>query len=86
MVDITVLYYNEEYLNKYSKEVPKTWEELIDTSKYILNEEKRFNNTNIVPYNGLFCCKNIFIYKYFKIVNISSTTFTLILLIFIYFY
>jgi len=35
--------------------VPKTWDELIETSKYIINEEKRlYNNTELIGYNGLF--------------------------------
>jgi len=42
------------YLNKYKKNIPKTWDELMETSKYIINEEKRLNNTSIVGYNGGF--------------------------------
>jgi len=42
----------EELLKKYSKEVPVTWEKLIETSKHIIENEK--NNTNIIGYNGLF--------------------------------
>jgi len=43
-----------KYLNKYNKDVPKTWDELIETSKYIMNEEKKINNTNLLGYNGGF--------------------------------
>ncbi|ORX44204.1 periplasmic binding protein-like II [Piromyces finnis] len=53
-VGFSVLYSNNHLLNKYNKNVPKTWEELIDTGKYILEEEKKLNNTNILGYNGLF--------------------------------
>eukprot|EP00833_Pecoramyces_ruminatium_P018732 jgi/Orpsp1_1/1192764/evm.model.d7180000095714.1 len=49
-----VLYSNEKLLKKYNKRVPKTWDELIETGKYILNEEKKLNNTNLTIYNGLF--------------------------------
>ncbi|KAL6590477.1 periplasmic binding protein-like II [Neocallimastix californiae] len=53
-IDCTLLYYNQEYLDKYNKELPKTWDDLIETGQYILNEEKKLNNTDFVPYNGLF--------------------------------
>ncbi|ORX84281.1 periplasmic binding protein-like II [Anaeromyces robustus] len=50
----TVLYSNRVLLSKYNKKIPKTWDELLETSKFILNEEKKLNNTNIIGYNGLF--------------------------------
>ncbi|ORY81696.1 hypothetical protein LY90DRAFT_500086 [Neocallimastix californiae] len=53
-IDYTVLYCNEYYLNKYKKEIPKTWDELINTGKYILNEEKKLNNSDFIAYNGFF--------------------------------
>jgi len=56
-IDCTLLYYNQEYLDKYNKELPKTWDDLIETGQYILNEEKKLNNTDFVPYNGLFSGK-----------------------------
>ena len=56
-VDITVLYYNQKYLYEYNKEVPKTWDELIDTGKFILDEEIKKNNTEFIAYNGLFSSK-----------------------------
>jgi len=37
-------------------EVPKNWDELIETSKYIIKKEKELNNTNnndLIIYNGL---------------------------------
>ncbi|ORX57918.1 periplasmic binding protein-like II [Piromyces finnis] len=52
---ITGLYSNINLLNKYNKRVPKTWKELMETSKYILAEERKLNNTNLIPYNGIFC-------------------------------
>jgi len=53
-IDITFLYYNHNFLNKYNKRIPTTWNELFETGKYILEEEKKLNNTEIVIYNGLF--------------------------------
>ncbi|ORX79252.1 periplasmic binding protein-like II [Anaeromyces robustus] len=53
-VDVDVLYSNKKLLSKYNKEVPKTWEDLLETAKYILNEERKLNNTDLIGYNGLF--------------------------------
>ncbi|KAL6631525.1 periplasmic binding protein-like II, partial [Neocallimastix sp. 'constans'] len=54
-IDISVLYSNQMLLSKYEKEIPKTWDELIETSKYIFDVEKNnFNNTNLITFNGLF--------------------------------
>ena len=59
-----------ELLSKYNKDIPKTWDELLSTSKYIFEEEKKLNNT-IIPYNGLFngiiIIKFLFILFYFII-------------------
>ena len=49
------MYSNLELLGKYNKEIPKTWDQLKETGKYILNEELRINNnTELTIYNGLF--------------------------------
>jgi len=50
-LDISTLFSNQELLTKYGKEVPKTWDELIETGKYIYDEEKNKNNT-IIPYHS----------------------------------
>jgi len=50
-VSYSFLYSNDHLLTKYNKTVPKTWDELLDTSKYILERE---NNTDLVAYNGFF--------------------------------
>jgi len=51
----SVLYYNYELLKKYNKRPPKTWNELIETGKFILSEERKLNiNTNLRVYNGQF--------------------------------
>jgi len=62
-MDMDVLYSNDILLKKYNKEIPKTWDELLKTSKYILEKEK-INNSKLIKYNGLFDgkLKNI-IYK-----------------------
>jgi len=69
--DVTALYYNEKLLNKYKREVPRTWNELINTGAHILNNERSLNNTNLVGYNGLLddseigtCSIYEFIYTY----------------------
>jgi len=54
----TVLYYNKKLLEKYEKRVPKTWDELIDTSLEIKTKENKLGNTNLSEYNGLFSEKN----------------------------
>ncbi|ORX79009.1 periplasmic binding protein-like II [Anaeromyces robustus] len=66
-----VLYANERMLHDYGKRIPKTWEELIETSKYIIEKQREKNNTNFVAYNGSFnddelgtCSIHEFIYSY----------------------
>jgi len=42
-------------LKKYNKTIPETWDELIETSKYILEEEKKLNkDIDLIGYNGFF--------------------------------
>jgi len=50
-VSYEVLYSNKELLNNHFKPIPKTWEELIDTCKYIMEQE---NDSDLICYNGLF--------------------------------
>jgi len=40
-INISVLFYNIALLEKYKKEPPKTWDELLITSNYIIEEEKK---------------------------------------------
>eukprot|EP00833_Pecoramyces_ruminatium_P004524 jgi/Orpsp1_1/1178556/evm.model.c7180000065824.2 len=47
------LYSNKKLLDKYHKDIPKTWDELITTSKEILEKERALNNTELIGYNGL---------------------------------
>jgi len=46
-----VLYSNIELLKKHERSIPKTWDELIDTCKYIMEKE---NDPELICYNGLF--------------------------------
>jgi len=46
-----VLYSHEELLTKYNKSIPRTWDELIQTCKYIQEKE---NNPELKCYNGSF--------------------------------
>eukprot|EP00833_Pecoramyces_ruminatium_P010649 jgi/Orpsp1_1/1184681/evm.model.c7180000090536.1 len=48
------LYSNKFLLQKYNKTVPKTWNELLETGKEILEKERALNNTELIGYNGLF--------------------------------
>jgi len=45
----SVLYSNKELLDRHKKEVPKTWNELIETAQYIMDEEKE----EIIGFAGL---------------------------------
>jgi multiple sugar transport system substrate-binding protein len=38
--DAGMLFYRKDLLQKYKKQVPKTWMELVETSKYIMEQEK----------------------------------------------
>ncbi|OUM58225.1 hypothetical protein PIROE2DRAFT_16568 [Piromyces sp. E2] len=49
-----VLYSNTMYLEKYGKEVPQTWDELIETAEYIISKERENNNNDLIGYNGFF--------------------------------
>ncbi|ORX85798.1 periplasmic binding protein-like II [Anaeromyces robustus] len=51
---LTVLQGNKNYLKKYNKGMPETWDELLTTAEYILGEEKLLGNDKLVGYNGLF--------------------------------
>jgi len=67
-VDYDVIYYNEQLLEKYGKNVPKTWDQFIEIGEHIKNME---NDPNLVIYNGLFgnsengiCSLYEFLYSY----------------------
>eukprot|EP00833_Pecoramyces_ruminatium_P008346 jgi/Orpsp1_1/1182378/evm.model.c7180000081039.1 len=54
VIATNALFSNKVLLDKYHKEIPKTWDELIKTGKEILEKEKELNNTELIGYNGLF--------------------------------
>ncbi|ORX83189.1 periplasmic binding protein-like II [Anaeromyces robustus] len=79
----TALYSNKALLKKYNRRIPKTWEELMETSKYIMDEEKNLNNTELMTYNGLFSDDDLgtyninqFIYSYRESVESPFPDFT----------
>jgi len=72
-VKYSILYSNIALLNAYNKKIPETWDELIDTAKYIVEEERKHNNTNIVAYNGLFTELNSFSSYYEFIYSFRKT-------------
>jgi len=51
---VSILFSNMDYLEKYGMEIPKTWDELIQTSQHIIEEEKKLGNNELYGYNGLF--------------------------------
>jgi len=50
----TALYSNKKLLNRYNKRIPQTWEELYNTTNYIVEEERKLNNTRLLGLTGLF--------------------------------
>jgi len=40
---------NNDYLTLYQKRMPKTWDELMETAKYICKKEKEEHNNSLVP-------------------------------------
>jgi len=51
-MNLSALFSNMELLAKYNKDPPKTWDELMSTGRYIVEEERKLNNT-VLLYNGL---------------------------------
>jgi len=50
-LEYDMLYSNQNYMDKYNKLIPKTWNELIETAKYIISEEEKDNN-DIIGYTA----------------------------------
>ncbi|ORX59082.1 periplasmic binding protein-like II [Piromyces finnis] len=50
-LEYSMLYYNTELLDKYEKEVPKTWSDLYNITNYIVSEEKS-KGRNIIGYSS----------------------------------
>jgi len=60
---MNVLFSNQELLDKYGMRVPKTWDELMNTSKFIVEKEKQQNfKSTLKRYNGSFNGKIIIYY------------------------
>ncbi|ORX50297.1 periplasmic binding protein-like II [Piromyces finnis] len=53
-IDFSVLYSNPVFLKKYNITIPKTWDGLLNTCKYVMEKERSKGNKNIIVYNGLF--------------------------------
>jgi multiple sugar transport system substrate-binding protein len=55
--DAGILYYRKDLLEKYNKPVPETWQDLIDTSKYIMEREPGMSGHggSWAQYEGLTC-------------------------------
>jgi len=47
-IEYNMLYSNQDLLNKYNLDIPKTWDELFDIAKLIVTEEKNLINENDV--------------------------------------
>jgi len=52
--DTNVLYSNTVLLGKHGRDIPKTWDQLIDTAVYIRDQEKAQGNTDFDPFLGIF--------------------------------
>jgi len=50
----SAMYVDEKLLEKYDKPIPKTWEELLNTTLYIRGEEIKSGNTELLGLNGSF--------------------------------
>jgi len=57
MIMISVLFSNKKYLERYNQKIPKTWDQLIDTSMYILEQERNSGNEELRGYAPLFPSK-----------------------------
>jgi len=44
--------YRKDLLNKYERNVPETWDELEETSLYIMKKEQEAGNTNLCGFIG----------------------------------
>lgn len=64
--DAGMLYYRKDLLEKYKKPVPQTWDELIETAKYIMNREEGMKGLagSWAQYEGLTCNLMEFVWSY----------------------
>jgi len=59
---VSVLFANKKLLLRYGMSIPRTWEQLIHTAQYIIDQEENAGNKNLIGYNGLFPGKYIFFF------------------------
>jgi len=58
-------------LKKYGKEIPKTWDQLIETAIYIRDQERDlYNNTSFEPFLGGFSRESMNFFFYIKNIKI----------------
>lgn len=65
--DAGMLYYRKDMLEKYDMEVPETWDQLIETSKYIMEREESITSGHAgswKQYEGLTCNLTEFVWSY----------------------
>jgi len=64
--DAGMLYYRKDLLEKYNKDVPETWDELIATAKYIMEREEGLKGHagSWAQYEGLTCNLMEFVWSY----------------------
>lgn len=64
--DAGMLYYRKDLLEKYNRDVPKTWDQLIETSKYIMEREENMKGHagSWAQYEGLTCNLMEFVWSY----------------------
>ncbi len=64
--DAGMLYYRKDLLQKYNKNVPETWDELIDTAMYIMDQEPDMKGHagSWAQYEGLTCNLMEFVWSY----------------------
>ncbi|ORX85081.1 periplasmic binding protein-like II [Anaeromyces robustus] len=81
-INYSVMYNNVQLLEKYGRQIPNTWNELLETGIYILEKEKK-NNDEIIIYNGAFVDDEIgmgsiyeFFYSYRDDINAKTVDLT----------
>ncbi|ORX34620.1 hypothetical protein BCR36DRAFT_43496 [Piromyces finnis] len=53
-VKYKLLYSNINLLNKYNRTIPETWDELVETTKIVLEGERATNNNDLIGFSNLF--------------------------------
>jgi len=66
LIYYSLLFSNNIYLQRYNMEVPRTWDQLIDTTSYILSEEQKRGNKDLTGYTALFPDNNISLSSFYQ--------------------